>query len=164
MHKTHQLNLSLLLGFLSLIPNNSIRYTVLGLTAAITILCALHLKRPSTQLSQLEAAIQRTEDLLTEAKAQCMRHHLRFTEEWIRLIKRFASALHCRILETRGLTWSAYRQLTRDIAGCADDLERLRITVKLTMQFERQRNYTQDINETRSLLTAVRWPSNGHAH
>ncbi|KAJ7490460.1 hypothetical protein FB451DRAFT_620914 [Mycena latifolia] len=157
MRTTPQLNLSLLLGFLSLIPNNSIRYAVLGLVVVVTMICTLNLKRPSTQLHVLETTIEATEDLISVAEVQGMGHRLAFAEERLRLleIKRSASVIHCRILETHCLTCTKYRRLSKDIAACASAVKCLRIAVELIVQLEHQRKYTQEINDARSILTAV---------
>ncbi|KAJ6629859.1 hypothetical protein B0H10DRAFT_1985618, partial [Mycena sp. CBHHK59/15] len=115
-----QLQSSILLGLLSLIPSNAARYTGLGLTAVLAVIYFIHLKRPSTQLRRLEDAIQKTENAILSAKSQCARDHLSLTEDGLRLleIKREASKIQCRTLETSSLTWKKYRLLSGGIAQC----------------------------------------------
>ncbi|KAJ7441420.1 hypothetical protein FB451DRAFT_1441223 [Mycena latifolia] len=80
-----QLQSSLLLGALSLIPNDALRYTLLVIAACIALLYVIHLKRPSTQLNQLEDTIQQTEGNVRDAKLHCPRDLLSLTEGGLRL-------------------------------------------------------------------------------
>lgn len=82
-----QLQSSLLLGSLSLIPNNTLRYTVLALAAGLGVIYAVHLKRPTVQLSQLEETIKETEEFIREAKVICPRDLLGLTEAGVRLLE-----------------------------------------------------------------------------
>lgn len=84
---TFQLRSSILLGSLSLIPNDTLRYTALGLTTGLCLIYAINLKRPSVQLSQLEDAAKNTEEIIRDAKVVCSRDLLSLTEEGVRLLK-----------------------------------------------------------------------------
>lgn len=82
-----QLQSSLLLGLLYLIPTNTLRYTVLALAAGLGVIYAVHLKRPTVQLSKLEETIKETEELIREAKILCPRDLLSLTEAGVRLLE-----------------------------------------------------------------------------
>ncbi|KAJ6585470.1 hypothetical protein B0H19DRAFT_1227885 [Mycena capillaripes] len=63
-----QLPSSILLGSLSLIPNDRLRYTALGLVVGVGLIYVIQLKRLSVQLSQLEDMIKQTEETIRDAK------------------------------------------------------------------------------------------------
>jgi hypothetical protein len=84
---TSQLHSSILLGFLSLIPNNALRYTMLAITTCIAVLSAIHLKRPSAQLGQLADFIHRTDENIGEAKSLCPRDLLNLSQHGVRLLE-----------------------------------------------------------------------------
>ncbi|KAJ7490574.1 hypothetical protein FB451DRAFT_1389355 [Mycena latifolia] len=155
-----QLQSSLLLGALSLIPNNALRYTLLMIAACAALFYVIHLKRPSTQLNQLEDTIQQTEEIIRDAKLHCPRDLLSLTEGGLRVleVKRSASVMQYRLLETTTFTWKKYRILSRDISNCARHAEKIWTAVQLIVEAERQRKYTDDINETQAMLTSLRPP------
>ncbi|KAJ7921294.1 hypothetical protein B0H13DRAFT_1866896 [Mycena leptocephala] len=152
-----QLLSPLFFGSLSLIPNDTLRYSALGIAAGLALIYVLHLKRPSVQLNQLDDTINKTEKIIQNAKALCSRDLLSLTTEGVRLleIKRSASMIQCRILETNTFTWKKYRLLSRDIADCAKGVKKIRITVQLIVEAERQRKFTDDINATETFLRSV---------
>ncbi|KAJ7441437.1 hypothetical protein FB451DRAFT_1441351 [Mycena latifolia] len=156
-----QLQSSILLGALSLIPHNALRYTLLVIAVCLALLYAVHLKRPSTQLSQLEVIVQKTDKVIRDAKLHCARDFANLLEKWAELlkIKRSASEIQSRILETNTLTWTEYRLLSGDISDCAKSVKEIRTAVQLIVEAERQRKYTEDINETEAILAAVRAPT-----
>ncbi|KAJ7490495.1 hypothetical protein FB451DRAFT_1389279 [Mycena latifolia] len=160
MHDKAQLTVAILLWFLSLIPNNALRYALLAIVASLALLYAIHLRRPSTQLSQLEHFVQKTEGTILDAKLHCARDLGNLLEKWVELlkIKRSASKIQSRMLETNALTWKNYRLLSHDISDCADSVKEIRTAVQLIVEAERQRKYTDDINETEVILTTVRSP------
>ncbi|KAJ7490508.1 hypothetical protein FB451DRAFT_1552205 [Mycena latifolia] len=155
-----QLQSSILLASLSLIPNDTLRYTLLVIPAGVAVICVIHLKRPSTQLSQLDDDVNKTENIIRDAKLNCPRDLLGLTAKGVRLleVKRSASMIQCRLLETNTLTWKKYRILSRDISNCAKDVEKILTAVQLTVEAERQRKYTEDINETEAILTSLHSP------
>ncbi|KAJ7859903.1 hypothetical protein B0H13DRAFT_2355886 [Mycena leptocephala] len=152
-----QLLSPLFLGSLSLIPNDTLRYSALGIAAGLVLIYVLHLRRPSVQLSQLDDPINKTEEIIQNAKALCSRDLLSLTTEGVRLleIQRSASIIQCRILETNTFTWKKYRLISRDIADCAKGVKKIRTTVQLIVEAERQRKFTDDINATETFLTSV---------
>ncbi|KAJ7226523.1 hypothetical protein C8J57DRAFT_1252612 [Mycena rebaudengoi] len=155
-----QLQSSLLLGSLSLIPDNTIRYTILGGATVITIITIFHFKHPSSKLSQLEEAMKEVHDMIHRARMKCPRDHLNLTEEKVRLlqIQRAASIVQSRLLRMGNFSFNfrMRRSISQSIIECEEDLKRIRTAVQLILEAERQRRYTEDINETRNVLTTVR--------
>lgn len=82
-----QLLSSILLGSLSLIPNDRFRYTALGVTAGLALIYAVHTKRPSVQLGQLENVIRKANEIIRDAKSFCPRDLLSLTTEGLRLVE-----------------------------------------------------------------------------
>ncbi|KAJ7490510.1 hypothetical protein FB451DRAFT_1361366 [Mycena latifolia] len=156
-----QLTVSILLWFMSFIPHTVLRYTLFAITACLALLCAIHLERPSTQLSRLDHLVQKTEGTILDAKLHCARDLATLLEKWAELlkIKRAASKIQSRMLETNTTTWTEYRLLLRDISDCAKSVKENRTAVQLIVEAERQRKYTEDINETEAILTSVRSPT-----
>ncbi|KAJ7141477.1 hypothetical protein C8R44DRAFT_867097 [Mycena epipterygia] len=151
----------ILLESLSLIPNHALRYTLLGITACLTLLYVVHLKRPPTQLRELEDVIKETEGIIRDAKLYCARDLLALAEKGVRLleVKRSESMIQCRILEANTLTWNQYRVLSRDIVECVKTVKNIQTTVQLIVEAERQRKFTADINETETIVTSVQSPT-----
>lgn len=82
-----QLLSSILLGSLSLIPNDRFRYTALGVAAGLALIYAVHMKRPSVQLGQLESVIWKADEIIRDAKSFCPRDLLSLTAEGLRLVE-----------------------------------------------------------------------------
>ena len=82
-----QLHSSILFGSLSLIPNDALRYTLLAIAVCIALLSIIHLKRPSTQLSQLEASVKKTEVLIQDAMCLCTRDLISLVHQKVRLLE-----------------------------------------------------------------------------
>ncbi|KAJ7133596.1 hypothetical protein C8R44DRAFT_730723 [Mycena epipterygia] len=156
-----QLQSSILLATLSLIPNDALRYTLLLVTACLTLLYVIQFKRPSSQLRQLENTVKQTEEIIGDAKLYCPRDLLSLAEEGVRLlkVKRSASMIQCRMLEVDTLTWKKYRVLSRDIADCSNSIKKIQIAVQLILEAERQHKFTQGINETEPILAGARSPA-----
>jgi hypothetical protein len=141
---------SFLLALAAAIPNHMLHYTALVLLFVLAALCTVHLRTPSMQLCQLARLIDRTEDLIRSAMAQCPRDHFSLTEEmgqlleWVTLLvcsrvftercnraNKTASLLKCRNLDSNGeqFTWNKYRELCTDIAACAKRVRKIRTAV-----------------------------------
>ncbi|KAJ7606574.1 hypothetical protein DFH06DRAFT_1486818 [Mycena polygramma] len=155
-----QLLSSILLGSLSLIPNDTLRLAALGLTGGLGLFYVIHVNGPSTQLSQLEDMAKKVDELIRYAKDRCPRDELGLTQEGVRLleIKRSASTIRCNILESNALTWKKYRLVSRDIANCIKGVRKIRTAVQLIVEAERQRKFTEDIDAKETLLSGVRLP------
>ncbi|KAJ7145603.1 hypothetical protein C8R44DRAFT_863477 [Mycena epipterygia] len=151
-----------LLVLVSLIPNNNIRYTMLGLAAGITAFYVVHLERPSVRLAHLENSVGCAEDIICEAKSLCPRDHLSLTETEVCLLKICRSMCNLRstLLHMPGMGWTLegvknYLRLRGDIYQCEKEVKRIRVTVQLAVEAERQRKYTEDIRETQAIIRAV---------
>jgi hypothetical protein len=83
---TLQLQSSILLGSLSLITNNTLRYACLGLATGISAIYVSYLMRPSMQLRLLEDTIQSTENAIIGAKAHYPRDR-NLMEQGVRLLE-----------------------------------------------------------------------------
>ncbi|KAJ7490501.1 hypothetical protein FB451DRAFT_1552201 [Mycena latifolia] len=160
MHDKAQLTTAILLWFLSLIPNNALRYALLAIVASLALLYAIHLKCPSSLMSQLEHLIQTTEGIIGDAKLHCTRDLANLLEKGVQLlkIKGSASKIQSRMLETKTLTWKKYRLLSRDIYDSSESIKEIMTAVQLIVEAERQRKYTDDINEMEVMLSTVRSP------
>jgi hypothetical protein len=86
-HNVSQLLSLLFLGSLSLIPNDILRCSALGIAAGLALIYVLHLRRPLVQLSQLDDMINKTEEIIQNAKALCSRDLLSLATEGVRLLE-----------------------------------------------------------------------------
>jgi hypothetical protein len=76
---------------LSLIPDNTLRYTALGSVIALTLVYNIHFSI-ATRLHQLEKNIQQTKEFIEEVESKCPwpRDQFRLGEERVRLLSEFA--------------------------------------------------------------------------
>ncbi|KAJ7643639.1 hypothetical protein FB45DRAFT_895634, partial [Roridomyces roridus] len=159
MHDLTSLQSSLLFGSLSLIPNNTLRYILLALFALLTVGHAIHLQRPSVRLSCVERQVDKTETTFRHAKSYCSKDFFCLGEQGLRLleVKRTLSRVKCCILGSMAvLTWKKYRMLSKDIEACATDLKKIQAVVELILEVERQRRLTEDITDTKAMLSGFR--------
>ncbi|KAJ7643618.1 hypothetical protein FB45DRAFT_861244 [Roridomyces roridus] len=150
---------SLLFGSLSLIPNNTLRYTLLALFALLFLGHVIHLQRPSVRLSCVERQVDKTETTFRHAKSYCSKDFLCLGEQGLRLlgVKRTLSRVKCSLLgSTAILTWKKYRILSKDIEACAKDIKKIQAVVELILEVERQRRFTEDITDTETMLSGFR--------
>jgi hypothetical protein len=82
---TSELLSSLLFGFVALIPNHTLRYTTLGLSLALAIVCSIHLKSPRVQLAHLTVFIDKIEEDIRRAMVHAPRHYSSLVEQMRRL-------------------------------------------------------------------------------
>ncbi|KAJ6585460.1 hypothetical protein B0H19DRAFT_1059684 [Mycena capillaripes] len=160
-----QLLSSIVLGSLSLIPNNILRYTSLASVIAFALVYNLYLNRAEWPY-QFEQAIQQTEEIIERAKAKCTcsGDHFKLAQEWLRLleVKQSVSEIRSHISETGTLTWKKYWHLKRRVAECTTRINNIRTSVELFLEAELQRKLAEDINETRSALETSRAACAGH--
>ncbi|KAJ7213959.1 hypothetical protein GGX14DRAFT_392731 [Mycena pura] len=159
-----QLLSSLLIASISLIPNQTIRLAALtvSLVTAFVRVHAIYLKYPSTQLAQLEAIIDKTEQVIQDAEAHCLTSPFILVEANLRLleVKFSVSYIRCHILESRTFMWKNYYQLSRDISACAQVISQALITVQVTpfliVEADQQHKYAVDIRATQTALNQYR--------
>ncbi|KAJ7617453.1 hypothetical protein DFH06DRAFT_1237715 [Mycena polygramma] len=148
---------SILLGSLSLIPNDGLRYAALASAVAFLLLFHLRLK-PAGLLHQLAERIKHSEDLFEQAKLNCAPSRDPFrvslAAEWIRLleVKRTASDIQCRLWAEERPTWKQYWHINRRIAKHITTVDNISTTIQLVLAAELQRKIAQEIDENRSIL------------
>jgi hypothetical protein len=72
---------SLLLGFVALMPNHTLRYTALALSLALVIVFSIHSKSPRTQLGHLAVFIDQLEEDIRRATVHVPRHYSSLVEQ-----------------------------------------------------------------------------------
>ncbi|KAJ7813311.1 hypothetical protein B0H13DRAFT_1925565 [Mycena leptocephala] len=135
-----------------------LRYTALGLFLVFAMLCTVHLRSPSMQFRRLAHAIDRTDELIRRATAQCPREHFSLTEEmrWLLETNTSASLIKCRILSSEEqFNWRKFQMLSNDIAGCAKRVRNIRTAILLIVEAEHQRKLAADTKETQFMLSAI---------
>ncbi|KAJ6497271.1 hypothetical protein C8R45DRAFT_1128823 [Mycena sanguinolenta] len=150
---------SLLLALVAAIPNHALRYTALGSLLAVTILCTVHFSSFSTQMHQLAASIDETEEYIRREMVRYPRCHGSLTLQMRHLLEvaKTASSIKCRILnsETERFNWKRYLLRSKEIQECAKDVKNIDTVVQLVLEAEYQRRLADDIMETQFLLTAA---------
>ncbi|KAJ7441624.1 hypothetical protein B0H11DRAFT_2292312 [Mycena galericulata] len=157
----YQFQSSVALATLSLIPNDALRYALLAIAVCAAILHAIHLKCPSTQIYDLQTKIAHAEEVIQSARMYSARGiQVRVAEQYVQLlrVKRTTSMIHCRLLEENPYIWKKYRLLSGDIASCGQEVKRIRTVVQVMVEDERQRQYTEDINDAETMLCGFRSP------
>ncbi|KAJ6585461.1 hypothetical protein B0H19DRAFT_1321106 [Mycena capillaripes] len=160
-----QLLSSILLGSLSLIPNNTLRYTALGTVVIVVLGYNLYLSR-TTQLHYLEQAIRQTEEIFERAKAQCNcpQDTFNLAQEWVRLLDGSESddpRLKCNAaFWNRGDSPGSNIGISRDVrrnVSIASTIFALRLSFcQLILEAERQRQLDAGITEANSVLANAR--------
>jgi hypothetical protein len=84
---SHVLQSSALLLTLSVIPSNILPYLALGVPSAYIIIYALGHNFPSTRLDRVNDVIIVVEELLTHARAKCMRDYLALVKAETRFLR-----------------------------------------------------------------------------
>ncbi|KAJ7490636.1 hypothetical protein FB451DRAFT_622716 [Mycena latifolia] len=153
----YQLTATIIVGSLSLIPNNPVRYTALGITACLEVIYAIYFKHPSTLLHKLEEGIDGTGTLIRRAKSQCPRDQISLAGETLQLLQatQATSSIKSRLLDTQRLTWKTYRQFSKDITELTNHVKRIHGAVELIVEAEHQRNLAVEISEAQFILCTV---------
>ncbi|KAJ7606577.1 hypothetical protein DFH06DRAFT_1347958 [Mycena polygramma] len=150
-----QLISSILLGSLSLIPNNTLRYAALGSAIAFALLYHLRLW-PTAFLHQLAQSIKQTEEVFDLANSNCASPRDRFSlaAEWVRLLelKRSVSEMQCRLWAEGNTSWTQHWHLSRRVAQCINSVDKIRTAVQLVLEAELQRKIAENITETQYIL------------
>ncbi|KAJ7290950.1 hypothetical protein C8J57DRAFT_1704687 [Mycena rebaudengoi] len=147
-----------LIAFTTFIPNDSLRYVVLGSTLLSLVGYAVFDNNPSSQAARCEIIMQEIEALFITVTKECARD-LRFIMEvglQLTLAKRSLSELHMRMLLTSEITWRAYpfhlRIVLLSITECQRNFEELRSSMQVALERARQQAYIEDINQRRRAL------------
>ncbi|KAJ7788154.1 hypothetical protein B0H14DRAFT_2628542 [Mycena olivaceomarginata] len=127
---------SVLFWMLSLIPAKIFPYLALGLLSTSFIIYGLHYSCPAVTLDRLENTITAVEEILTHAKAKCMRDYLALVEAETRFLrtKLAVSRLHSRLLEARNIPgWKNYLRDIFTISRALAILEREMRDIKTSL-------------------------------
>jgi hypothetical protein len=84
---SHILQSSALLWTLALIPSNILPYLAVGVMSGSVMIYALGHNFPSARLNRIDDVITILEELLTHAKAKCMRNYLGLAETETRFLR-----------------------------------------------------------------------------
>ncbi|KAF8169992.1 hypothetical protein K438DRAFT_1773926 [Mycena galopus ATCC 62051] len=154
---------SILFGPLSLLPEN--RYILLGLVSTSGIVYIVNWQRPSNRLGRVEVAITSVEETLEKANEGYARNHLKLIDLRHRLFetKLSASKMQTRMLDTRSVAsykefvqYLQYvREIMRDIAKCAKEVEEIRTKTLRIIEAERQHQFSVGIKESREILDTI---------
>ncbi|KAJ7756089.1 hypothetical protein DFH07DRAFT_1027781 [Mycena maculata] len=127
-----QLQSTILLALLSLIPNHVLRYTLLVLTVSVALIYAIHLKRLSVQLHQLEEDVNRAEEIIRVAVLYCARDvQVGLAEQGVRLLDVYFQVNFCDVSNPR----------VKRVYG-----------PQLMVESQRQDRYTEDIDDAEAML------------
>ncbi|KAJ6585465.1 hypothetical protein B0H19DRAFT_1059689 [Mycena capillaripes] len=156
-----QLLSSVLLGSLSLIPNNLLRYIALGSAVTFALVYNLYLSR-TTWLHHLEQAIRQTEQIFELARTECTypQEKFKLAQEWVRFLEGPESndpRLKCNAaFWNRGDSPGNNIGTSRDVslnAPLVSTIFVLQLSIcQLILEAKRQRKLDEDITETHSVL------------
>ncbi|KAF8192775.1 hypothetical protein K438DRAFT_1969901 [Mycena galopus ATCC 62051] len=148
---------------LSYVPGTTFHYIILGLaTASTTILYVVNCQSPSYKLRRVEDAIEVAKKILEHGKAICARNQVELMYSGWRLAgaKLSASKIQTRLLEMRsGETWEEYvqniRGILQSIDECAKKVKEIQTSILLTIEAERQRQISEDIEQARDTIDST---------
>ncbi|KAJ7690327.1 hypothetical protein B0H17DRAFT_1134360 [Mycena rosella] len=133
---------------------------MLAIAICVALLYIYHLECPSTQLSRLEhvTVTEKAEEIVRDTKLHCPRDILNLAQEGMCLsrVRRSASKIRTCLIETESFTWKEYHLFSCDISDCTKNVKQIRTAVQLIVEAERQRKYTEDINEIEVILIRLR--------
>ncbi|KAJ7744612.1 hypothetical protein B0H16DRAFT_1559602 [Mycena metata] len=148
--------LSAVLTCVAAIPNHTLRYTALGLTAACTLIYNIRIRSPRKNLHRLAQLIDRTDRRIHYATTHCPRYHFELAEQTLRLLHVYhtVSVIYCRILALRSqrFSWTQYRLILNDIGACIKRVKSIGDVVEHIIEAERQRQLADDMNEVQAVL------------
>ncbi|KAJ7493477.1 hypothetical protein FB451DRAFT_1550965 [Mycena latifolia] len=152
---------SIVFGALSLVPGNTFRYIGLGLASASLTVYAVHHQGPSQKLARLEGTVKDTEEIMEQAKLDCLRNGVELMDRETRLlhVKLSVSKIKSQMLEARDTPWNEYFQKIIGIWQSIDkgekDIKQIQTSTLLTIEGERQRRLSEGIKESREIFDAV---------
>ncbi|KAJ7347851.1 hypothetical protein DFH08DRAFT_960245 [Mycena albidolilacea] len=156
---------SALFWMLSLIPAKIFPYLAVGLLSASFIIYGLRYSCPAVTLDRLENTITTVEEILTHAKAKCMRDYFALVEAETRFrrTKLAVSRLHSRLLEARHMPgWKPYLRDIFTISRALSMLERevrdIQTSLVVFIEAAHQRRLTADIREGQEIGDGVLHP------
>ncbi|KAJ6554435.1 hypothetical protein B0H19DRAFT_1262799 [Mycena capillaripes] len=146
-----------------ILPGTTLRYIIMGLALALLVASFANSQRPSYKLGCIEDALKGAEEILEGAKANCARNQV----EWMDLTSRLhdsanifraklsASKIQTRLLNTsNAIDWMEYLQSVRiimqSIEEAAKKVKKIQTSTLLTIEAERQHEFSEDFRESRS--------------
>ncbi|KAF8192773.1 hypothetical protein K438DRAFT_1762094 [Mycena galopus ATCC 62051] len=152
---------------LSYVPGTTFHYIILGLvTASATIFYVANRQSPTYKLRCVGDAIEVTKKILEHGRATCARGQVDLMYSGWRLagVKLSASKIQTRLLETRsGETWGEYvqnvREILQSINKCAKKVKEIQTSILLSIEAERQRQISEDIEHARDTIDATIYSS-----
>ncbi|KAJ7290970.1 hypothetical protein C8J57DRAFT_1457988 [Mycena rebaudengoi] len=149
-----------LIALTTFIPNDSLRYTVLGSTLLSLVGYAVFANNLSSQATRCETVMQEIEALFITVTKECARD-LRFITEvglQFTLAKQSLSDVRMKMLLTSNITWRAYplhlRIILLSITECRRNFGELHSSMQVALERARQQAYIEDINRRRRALVA----------
>ncbi|KAJ7194063.1 hypothetical protein GGX14DRAFT_405026 [Mycena pura] len=160
-HPTLNIQTSIIVAGLALVPGNTARYICLGLMLALLGYHAARGQTPAAKMNALTAAIASANELLMCApstsvsdRAASMRQAL-----LLRIAEKLRSQLQCRLLEIESHGWKIYfrdvRGLLKGIDKCMKDIERIQTNIQLSIEQDTQRKLDDEIQKCRAMLAAI---------
>ncbi|KAF7378084.1 hypothetical protein MSAN_00232600 [Mycena sanguinolenta] len=143
---------SILFFTLSLIPSDVLRYPAIVLAAISVGIYSVHRNSLAARLSQVYDVIIIVDDILTRAKAECMRDHLLLAdcETGLLWTKLSASKIHSYLLELDATAWKRYLQnkmaISRSLSKCERELRDVQTSLLLLIESAHQRRLAEDLN------------------
>ncbi|KAJ7849273.1 hypothetical protein B0H13DRAFT_2361353 [Mycena leptocephala] len=111
---------------LSLIPDDVLRYSSLGVVLTSLGIYAAHRKRPLARLDALNDRIKAATDILARARSECLQDRSdldRINQDLLR-VKFSASFIHSNLLEAQDAPWKLYVQMLKGIWQTLNHCER----------------------------------------
>ncbi|KAF8171396.1 hypothetical protein K438DRAFT_1773241 [Mycena galopus ATCC 62051] len=156
---------SILLGALSLLPDNHYISVALGLAGLILHIINGHC--PSNKLGRVKGAIESVAGTLKHAKENYPWIHAELMGVTSRLLEArlLASKIQMRMLEPRSVkTWKEFIkylqnswEIMRDISQCGKNVKEIQVSASRIIEVERQRQLSAGIKESCELLGKVTW-------
>ncbi|KAJ7814077.1 hypothetical protein B0H13DRAFT_1924991 [Mycena leptocephala] len=138
---------------LSLIPDDVLRYSSLGVVLTSLGIYAAHRKRPLARLDALNDRIKAATDILARARFMDTPSALRRLTKYFR-VKLFASMIHSDLLEAQDTPWKLYAQMLKGIWQTLNQCERrvrkIQTLALLAIESENRRKLAYDMTDSLS--------------
>ncbi|KAJ7809518.1 hypothetical protein B0H14DRAFT_3481349 [Mycena olivaceomarginata] len=156
---------SVLFWMLSRIPATIFPYLALGLLSTSFIIYTLRHDCPAVRVDRLKNGITVVEEILTDAKAKCMRDYFALVEAETGFLrtKLAVSRLHSRLLEARNIPgWKTYLHdiftISRALAMLEREVRDIKTSLLVLIEAAHQRKLTEDIHEGQEIGDGVLQP------
>ncbi|KAJ7793052.1 hypothetical protein B0H14DRAFT_2623249 [Mycena olivaceomarginata] len=137
-------------------------YLSLGILSASSVVYALRRRCPAVTLDRLDNTITAVEEILTHAKAKCMRDYLALFEAETRFLrtKLAVSRLHSRLLEARHMPgWKTYLRdiftISRALVMLEREVRDIQTSCWSLIEAAHQHKLTEDIRESQEIVDGV---------